>query len=95
MYFIYDPTEPNKGTLYLGKRLIADGIGSGDAGAKNLVDLLDVQLTDLKVGDLLVKSESGKWINQSPAQIVAAMKAAGEYFETVDEESIERSNGKL
>lgn len=95
LYFIYDPAEPNKGTLYLGKRLIADGIGSGDAGAKNLVDLLDVQLTDLKVGDLLVKSESGKWINQSPAQIIAAMKAAGEYFETVDEESIERSNGKL
>lgn len=92
LYFIYDASEPNKGTLYLGKRLIADGIGSGSTGANNLADLLDVQLTDLKAGHLLVKSESGKWINQTPAQIVATMKAAGEYFESVDGDTIIRKD---
>lgn len=92
LYFIYDESAPTKGTLYLGKRLIADGIGSGDAGAKNLVELLDVAMTDLAAGDLLVKSASGKWINQSPAEVVAAMRSTGEYFESVDDVSITRTD---
>lgn len=92
LYFIYDESAPTKGTLYLGKRLIADGIGSGDAGAKNLVELLDVAMTDLSAGDLLVKSASGKWINQSPAEIVAAMRSTGEYFESVDDATITRTD---
>lgn len=97
LYFIYDAAEPNKSTLYLGTRLIADGLGSDERGAQNLTELLDVQLTNLQAGDFLIKSASGKWINQTPAQVVQALKEASlENLANVDDVSISVTEvGKL
>lgn len=72
LYFIA-ATDSNKGTLYLGEKLITDNISA-------IKDLEDILLTELADGQLLTyDGEQAKWVNKS---IIDAIGLFGKATET-------------
>lgn len=72
LYFIA-ATDSNKGTLYLGEKLITDNIST-------IKDLEDILLTELADGQLLTyDGEQAKWVNKS---IIDAIGLFGKATET-------------
>lgn len=72
LYFIA-ATDSNKGTLYLGEKIIADNISA-------IKDLEDILLTELADGQLLTyDGEQAKWVNKS---IIDAIGLFGKATET-------------
>ena len=72
LYFIV-ATDSNKGTLYLGEKLITDNIST-------IKDLEDILLTELADGQLLTyDGEQAKWVNKS---IIDAIGLFGKATET-------------
>lgn len=72
LYFI-TATDSNKGTLYLGEKLITDNIST-------IKDLEDILLTELADGQLLTyDGEQAKWVNKS---IIDAIGLFGKATET-------------
>lgn len=62
LYFVYEDTDAQTGTLYLGEKLISGGI-------KSLDQLQDIVTTNVADGDLLVYSEEHKkWIATSVSE---------------------------
>ena len=59
LYFIFDPVDQSKGSLYLGDKLISSNVGG--SGASSLAELTDVVIDGAHTGDFLVKSSSGTW----------------------------------
>ena len=71
LYFI-SATDSNKGTLYLGEKLITDNINS-------LEDLENVLLSELADGQLLIyDGEQSKWVNKSIINAIGLMIGATE-----------------
>lgn len=69
LYFITD-SNSNKGSLYLGDKLIAGNISA-------LADLEDILLENLSHGELLVFDETKqKWVNKSVKEAIGVMTGA-------------------
>ena len=69
LYFITD-SNSNKGSLYLGDKLIASNISA-------LADLEDILLENLSHGELLVFDETKqKWVNKSVKEAIGVMTGA-------------------
>lgn len=95
LYFIYDAENENRGTLYLGDRLIG-GVGS-EGGVSNLSELSDVIVNAAQTGDFLVLNSEGKWTSTSAANVAQAILESGGNFVDVDtaEFQFNTVNGKL
>lgn len=71
LYFITE-TDSNKGSLYLGNKLISGNIA-------DITDLEDVLFTNLDNGDLLTYDENNqKWVNKSIIDAIGLMVGAKE-----------------
>lgn len=69
LYFITD-SNSNKGSLYLGDKLIAGNISA-------MADLEDILLENLSHGELLVYDETEqKWVNKSVREAIGIMSGA-------------------
>ena len=95
LYFIYDANDNEKGTLYLGSRLI--GSIGGSSGVSNLSELSDVITTEAHTGDFLVLNSEGKWIATSASDVAQAILDTGGNFVHIDENEFQFNtvNGKL
>ena len=95
LYFLYDTENENRGTLYLGHRLIG-GAGS-EGGVSNLSELSDVIVYSVQTGDFLVLNSEGKWISTSAANVAQDILETGGNFIDVDEAEFQFNtvNGKL
>ena len=70
--YLISATDSNKGTLYLGEKLITDNINS-------LEDLENVLLSELADGQLLIyDGEQSKWVNNSIINAIGLMIGATE-----------------
>ena len=71
LYFI-SASDSNKGTLYLGEKIIVDNINS-------VKDLEDILLTELTDGQLLTyDGAQEKWVNKSIIDAIGIMIGASE-----------------
>lgn len=95
LYFIYNPDDESRGSLYLGNRLIGEVGGSG--GVNNLSELSDILITAAQAGDFLVLNSEGKWINVSAAEVASNILEAGGNFVSIDENEFQFNsvNGNL
>lgn len=95
LYFIYDPEDASRGSLYLGARLIGEVGGSG--GASSISELSDVLISSAQTGDFLVLNSEGKWINTSAQDVAESIIATGGNFVTIDENEFQFNavSGKL
>ena len=95
LYFIYDSENENRGTLYLGDRLIG-GVGS-EGGVGNLSELSDVLINAAQTGDFLVLNSEGKWTSTSASNVAQAILETGGNIVSIDEAEFQFNsvNGKL
>jgi hypothetical protein len=68
LYFIYESSSSNTGTLYLGNKKISNS-GEGTGGDIYLKDLKDVLLSNINNSEILVYN-NGKWINSTIEDIL-------------------------
>ena len=68
LYFIYESSSSNTGTLYLGNKKISSS-GEGTDGDIYLKDLKDVLLSNINNSEILVYN-NGKWINNTIEDIL-------------------------
>lgn len=95
LYFIYDAEDENRGTLYLGNRLI--GNVGGESGITSLSDLSDVLVSSAQTGDFLVLNSEGKWTATSASNVAQTILESGGNFVQVDtaEFLLNSVNGQL
>ncbi len=95
LYFIYDAEDENRGTLYLGNRLI--GNVGGESGITHLSDLSDVIVSAAQTGDFLVLNSEGKWTATSASNVAQTILESGGNFVQVDaaEFLLNSVNGQL
>lgn len=69
LYFIYDSEDQNKGSLYMGDKLIGGGNGS-TVTPTDINELADVLINNVQDKQILVYDASTKkWVNKTPEEI--------------------------